>query len=203
MPRLALALCLLWFVSLFLFRSIVQWKKTGSTGVKGFHGSIGSVPWLAGVSASLGLALAPLAPMATLFGWPGGHLFVESDALHLTGAALALVGIVGALAAQLSMGTSWRVGVDETEKTDLVTSGLFAWVRNPIFTFIWISVAGLVLLVPSPLALLAGALTVAGIELQVRAVEEPYLEHSHGEAYSRYTNDVGRFWPGIGRLHRG
>jgi protein-S-isoprenylcysteine O-methyltransferase Ste14 len=200
MPRLALALCLFWFASLFVFRSLLQWRKTGSTGVKGFHGRPGSLPWLAGAAASLGLVLAPLAPLAALLAWPGGTLLLASPALHATGAALTLAGTAGALFAQLAMGNSWRVGVDEGETTELVTAGLFAWVRNPIFSFIGLSLAGLVLLVPNTLALLAGVLTVLGIETQVRAVEEPYLRRTHGEAYARYAARVGRFVPGLGRL---
>lgn len=200
MPRLALALLVLWFFSLFVARTAIQLRRTGSSGVKGFHGPVGSRPWLAGVCASAGLALAPFAPLAALLGWSGGELFAEHAALHLTGAALVALGIAGALAAQLSMGESWRIGVDDSEKTQLVTGGLFRWVRNPIFSFVWVSAAGLVLLVPNLLSLLACALTVLGIELQVRAVEEPYLKRTHGDAYARYAAAVGRFAPGIGRL---
>lgn len=203
MPRLALAICLLWFVSLFVLRTLVQWRKTGSTGVKGFHGRPGSLPWLAGMAASLGLVVAPLAPLAALLGWPGGALFFSSQPLHLAGAALAFAGIAGALLAQLSMGDSWRVGVDASERTRLVTDGLFAWIRNPIFSFIGLSLAGLLLLVPSALSLLAVLLTVLGIETQVRAVEEPYLLDTHGEPYARYAGRVGRFLPGVGRLDGG
>lgn len=199
-PRLALALCLLWFVVLFVFRSFVQWRRTGSPGLKGFHGRPGSLPWLAGATASLGLVLAPLAPLGALRGWPGAGLGFASQPAHLVGAVLVLVGVAGALRAQLSMGDSWRVGVDESERTRLVTDGLFAWVRNPIFSFILLSALGLVLLVPSPLSVLAALLTVLGIELQVRAVEEPYLHSSHGESYARYAAKVGRFVPAVGLL---
>ncbi len=202
MPRLALALCLVWFVSLFVFRSVLQRRRTGSTGIRGFRGRIGSLPWLAGVAASLGLALSPIAPAATVFRWPGGELLPVPPVLHVVGAALAIAGIAGALAAQISMGDSWRVGVDTSEKTALVTTGLFAWARNPIFTFIGLSLAGLVLLVPNPLAGLAAAFTLVGIELQVRVVEEPYLASTHGEAYRRYAATVGRFLPGVGRIRR-
>ncbi len=198
MPRLALALCVLWFVSLFVLRTVVQLRQTGSTGIKGFHGRVGSLPWIAGVSASLGLILAPLGPIAALRSWPGGAPFFTSAPIHAVGALLAVVGIVGALFAQLGMGASWRVGVDEAETTTLITSGLFAWMRNPIFTFIWLSLAGLLVLVPNPFSLLAAALTVVGIELQVRAVEEPYLASKHGDNYTRYAARVGRFLPGIG-----
>lgn len=199
MPRLALAICLLWFLSLFVFRTFVQWRKTGSTGVKGFHGAPFSLPWIAGVAATAGLVLTPLAPVGTLLGWPPAALLIDSPALHLTGAALAVLGTLGALASQLSMGDSWRVGVDESETTTLVTGGLFGIVRNPIFAFMLLSVAGLVLLVPSLLAAAAAALTVAGIEIQVRSVEEPYLARTHGEEYARYAARVGRFFPGVGR----
>jgi protein-S-isoprenylcysteine O-methyltransferase Ste14 len=160
---------------------VIHLKNTGSTGVKWFHGRIGSPQWIARVCAGLGLALAFLAPLGALRSWPGAALLLFDDALHVGGAALALVGIAGALLAQLSMGSSWRIGVDESERTELVTDGLFAWVRNPIFSFVWIFLVG----------------------LQVRAVEEPYLLRTHGAAYATYASRVGRFVPGIGRLSRG
>lgn len=202
MPRLALALCLFWFVSLFLFRSIVQFRKTGSTGIKGFHGRVGSLPWVAGVAASLGLILAPLGPIASILGWPGGTLVYSSTGPFAFGVVCVLAGILGALYAQLSMGASWRVGVDESERTALVMSGLFSWVRNPIFSFIGLSVFGLVLLVPNGFTLLAAVLTLLGIELQVRGVEEPYLLAMHGDAYREYTMHVGRFIPRMAHFDR-
>lgn len=202
MPRLAMALSVLWFVSLFVFRTVVQWRQTGSTGFKGFHGSIGSLPWFAGLSVSLGLLVALIAPVGALLHWPGGALLATSPPLHFVGAVCAVVGIAGALLAQISMGDSWRVGVDEAETTALVTTGLFAWVRNPIFTFMWLSLFGLMLVVPNVLSLVGGALTVLGIELQVRVVEEPYLKSAHDTEYNEYAARVGRFLPGVGRLQR-
>ncbi|MDJ0866296.1 MAG: isoprenylcysteine carboxylmethyltransferase family protein [Myxococcota bacterium] len=203
MPRSALAICALWFLSLFVVRSVVQWRRTGSTGFKGFHGRVGSLPWIGGTSVSLGLVLALLAPLGALQGWPGGALLFSSLPVHAAGSLIAVAGTVGAHAAQLAMGSSWRVGVDETETTQLVTDGLFSWVRNPIFSFIGVSGVGLLMMVPNGLAILAGLLTAAGIEIQVRFVEEPYLERTHGERYARYAAAVGRFVPRVGRLARG
>ena len=101
------------------------------------------------------------------------------------------------------MGDSWRIGVDADERTALVTGGLFGHVRNPIFSFVLLSASGLLLLVPNALALCAVALTLAGIQIQVRAVEEPYLLSAHGEAYADYARRVGRFVPGVGRMASG
>jgi protein-S-isoprenylcysteine O-methyltransferase Ste14 len=51
------------------------------------------------------------------------------------------------------------------------------------------------------LALVLGlAALVAGIELQVRAVEEPHLLRTHGEAYARWARATGRFVPSLGKL---
>ena len=199
MPRLALALCVLWFVSLFVLRSVSQLRNTGSTGFKGFSGRVGSLPWIAGILVAIGLLLAPLAPIAALEDWSGGSLLIRNPALHALGAIFALAGIGGALFAQHSMGSSWRIGVDESETTELVTSGLFAWVRNPIFSFVWLSLLGLVLLVPNTIASLGAGATIVGIEIQVRAVEEPYLEATHGDDYREYTANVGRFFPKLTR----
>jgi len=43
---------------------------------------------------------------------------------------------------------------------------------------------------------------VAGLELHVRHVEEPYLLQTHGDAYRAYAASAGRFVPGVGRLAR-
>ena len=45
--------------------------------------------------------------------------------------------------------TGWRIGVDRRERTDLVTTGVFAHVRNPIVTAMVVAQLGIVLLVPT------------------------------------------------------
>ena len=111
-----------------------------------------------------------------------------------------IVGFVGVLLGQSGMGSSWRIGVQQDEETDLVTGGVFAWVRNPIFTAMLVAQAGLLLLVPSLLSVLAFLSLWAAVHLQVRLIEEPFLRRQHGEAYARYAARTGRFVPGLGRL---
>jgi protein-S-isoprenylcysteine O-methyltransferase Ste14 len=98
------------------------------------------------------------------------------------------------------MGTSWRIGVKETERTELVTGGPFALVRNPIFTAMVVAQLGLTLMVLSWLSMAALVCLVIAIEAQVRLIEEPYLLATHGDTYRRYAADTGRFLPGIGTL---
>ncbi|WP_435186106.1 methyltransferase family protein [Amycolatopsis thermoflava] len=119
---------------------------------------------------------------------------------QVLGLTLAVAGIVGTLLAQHAMGLSWRIGVDRAETTHLVTGGPFRWVRNPVFTAMAAVGAGLALMAPNPVTLAAAAALIAAIEIQVRAVEEPYLLATHGRDYRDYATRTGRFLPRLGRL---
>jgi len=117
---------------------------------------------------------------------------------HALGALLLLAGLVLLVTAQLQLGASWRIGMDEPARSGLVTSGVYALSRNPIFLALLIIVAGYALLIPTVLsaALLAG--TYIGIRLQI-AAEEAYLVRAYGDPYRAYARRVGRLVPGIGR----
>jgi protein-S-isoprenylcysteine O-methyltransferase Ste14 len=125
---------------------------------------------------------------------------LDSAGVRATGVAIFLVGLAATLYAQVAMGDSWRIGVDEREQTALVTSGPFAMVRNPIFAAMLPTSLGLALLVPNVVAFAGLAALLVALQIQVRLVEEPYLLRAHGEAYGRYAARVGRFVPGLGRL---
>lgn len=124
---------------------------------------------------------------------------LANGAAAVVGVAFAMAGIALCLAAQFTMGDSWRIGVDPAEHTSLVTSGIFASVWNPIFSSMALAVAGFALLLPNAYAFGAFIALVVGLELQVRFVEDPYLRGVHGDAYSRYSSRAGRFVPGVGR----
>jgi protein-S-isoprenylcysteine O-methyltransferase Ste14 len=200
MPEIALVFVALWFTVLFGLRTAIHWWRTGSTGYHLFPASAGPLARIAGGAGVLGLAAAAAAPFAALRGWPGAIAAMDLPAFHAIGLVVCAIGLAGCLWAQLAMGESWRIGVAEDERTELVTRGIYARVRNPIFTFMVVSAAGLLLLVPNALSLAALVLTLVCVELQVRRVEEPYLRRVHGAAYADYAARVGRFVPGIGRL---
>jgi protein-S-isoprenylcysteine O-methyltransferase Ste14 len=200
MPELALALYVVYLGLAFGLRTIIQVRRTGSTGFHGVGGRPGSAEWLAGTGFVVALALGFAAPILAIAGAVDPIAALDSDLTRVAGAVIALAGIAGTLYAQIAMGTSWRIGVDHSERTALVTSGPFAHVRNPIFSAMLPTALGLTLLVPSWVALAGLAGLVVALELQVRVVEEPYLLESHGRAYADYAARVGRFFPGLGRL---
>jgi protein-S-isoprenylcysteine O-methyltransferase Ste14 len=118
--------------------------------------------------------------------------YLTSDAFAWAGLALLLVALVWVLVAQAHMQKSWRIGIDESVKTELVRHGLFKISRNPIFLGMRVMLLGLFLVLPSALMLV---ILVAGeilVQTQVR-LEEEFLTRMHGAAYLTYRKQVRRW----------
>ncbi len=200
MAALALVLYAALAAITFGVRVAVQLKRTGSTGLHGLAPGAGPVEVAAGGLFILALLMGATAPVLTLLGVVEPIPALDGVVGNAVGLVLAAVGIVLTFGAQLAMGDAWRIGVDPEERTELVTGGPFGLVRNPIYSAMLPTVFGLVLMVPSVVAIAGLATLFAGLELQVRLVEEPYLLQVHGNAYADYAAHVGRFVPGFGLL---
>ena len=199
MPVIALALFAVFGALGFGWRSWEHRRRTGSTGFRGISGRLGSAEWIAGVGFVIALLTAVAAPVLQLTGVVSPLNFLEASWIQVVGIALAMIGIAATVYAQVDMGDSWRIGVDPRETTTLVRTGVFGWVRNPIFTAMLTFGLGIALVTPNIVALVGFVLLVASIELQVRVVEEPYLLTVHDDVYRDYLATVGRFVPGVGR----
>jgi protein-S-isoprenylcysteine O-methyltransferase Ste14 len=155
-------------------------------------GVIAPPPAIALATVLLGLALDWLIPVYVLtvvfYFWTR---VVIGVLLIAAGAALAVTGERSFRAAQTNV-APWRPALR------LVTSGIFARVRNPMYLGLGLIVLGLgfalasdwtlVLLVPAALLLHYGV---------VRR-EERYLEDKFGEDYRRYKASAPRYgWPGL------
>ena len=195
-----------WLVGLLLAFGLRTWahrRATGTTGYRGTTGRPGSAAWWGGVLFPVALLLGTLGPLLALTGTAAPPAALARPEPAIAGLLLAVAGIAVVLAAQTAMGASWRIGVDERERTDLVTRGPFGRVRNPVFTGMAAVAAGVALMVPTVLSAVALVCLVAAVQLQVRVVEEPYLRRVHGAAYSDYLAATGRFLPRLRRVRAG
>jgi protein-S-isoprenylcysteine O-methyltransferase Ste14 len=190
MPWVALGLDVVFLVIAIGLRTVVQLRRTGDTGwrLASAHSRAEVVARGCLVLGALLLAAAPIVDLAR--DQPLGF-----DVVAAIGIVGALAGIALVTIAQLQMGASWRIGVDPTERTRLVTHGVYRSVRNPIYTGIALFGLGQLLLVPNFCSVAAVVVIVFGIELQVRGVEEPYLQTVHGDAFARWAETAGRFVP--------
>jgi protein-S-isoprenylcysteine O-methyltransferase Ste14 len=111
-------------------------------------------------------------------------------------AALSIYGL-----ALWAIGDSWRIGIDRGAPGSLVTDGIFAWSRNPIYFSFTLGVMG-TFLIQGRLIFLVIALVLAGLLRALIRREERFLAHTYGDAYREYEAKVGRYvtWP---RFHRG
>jgi protein-S-isoprenylcysteine O-methyltransferase Ste14 len=119
--------------------------------------------------------------------------------LRALGITMVVAGYAGTLWCYVAMGNAWRMGVNRTERTELVTRGPYGFVRHPIYLFQVIMVAAVVLLLPSILALAIFGIHVLCV-LTKAADEESHLRALLGRTYEAYCARTGRWLP---RLRHG
>lgn len=200
MPALGLALLTLYGLLAIGLRMVVARRRTGSTGFTGLRGVSGPVEGVCGLLLAMAVVLCIAGPVLQLADALNSAEALDGDVAKILGVVLASLGIVITVVAQFAMGDAWRIGVDPTERTELVTHGPFSVVRNPIFAAMIPSFMGIALLAPNAVTIVGATLLMVALELQTRLVEEPYLSAVHGEQYAVYATRVGRFLPRIGRL---
>ncbi len=197
MAVVALLLYLVWAGLAFGWRTVVQHRRTGDSGLR-LHAEVGSPQFWAKIGFVIALVVGFIGPIAAVTGLDNLQA-LDADWIRQVGVVIALIGVVLTVLAQASMADSWRIGVDPAERTALVVHGAFAVVRNPIFTAMMVTATGLTLIVPNVISVLGLMALIVALEVQVRLVEEPYLRAVHGDEYRSYSGRVGRFVPGFRR----
>ena len=191
---------LLFFFTAYLLLTMVvpYWRVKRATGENAFvvprddsaQGFIGRI-----FKLLFGLALVVLAVNAFAPQWSGYLLpadFLKKSWLECMGLALLHISLLLVVVAQVQMARSWRVGFDEKERTELVTGGLFAHSRNPVFVGMLVTMLGLFFALPNALTLLSMVMTWVVLQIQVR-MEEDYLSRAQGQSYLDYLKKVRRW----------
>ena len=111
--------------------------------------------------------------------------YLQTQTLTIIGLALIHIALVWISIAQFQMSNSWRIGIDEKNKTKLVTDGVFSISRNPIFLGMIISVVGLFFIVPIALTFFLTITTYIIMQIQIQ-LEEEFLQKQHSHDYVNY-----------------
>jgi hypothetical protein len=107
------------------------------------------------------------------------------------GAAWAGVGLY--VLALRDLGTSWRFTIDRERSGELVTTGVFAFSRNPIYLALALLALGVSLALFSLLLILLACAALLYFQHLIRR-EERFLAAHYGEAYRAYCAGVRRWW---------
>jgi protein-S-isoprenylcysteine O-methyltransferase Ste14 len=131
---------------------------------------------------------------AAAFGLPSfstQRLF-DSEVLAWLGVLCRIGGMTLMLWSLVSFGRSFRVGIDVEHPDRLVTTGVFAYSRNPIYVAFASVLIGEFLIFPSWILLVC---LVAGIWMFNRQIlrEEVYLASHYGQEYADYRARVRRY----------
>ena len=192
MPTVALrifltAYFLLYFLFLFLFKAIAIRRQ------------IGKSPFIFSyMSWYFILMIIALTVYVTVFTFVPEYypLFLPITILNhyiiqFIGLNLLVLSFFWIIIAQNQMRKSWRVGIDEQTKTDLITNGVFSFSRNPIYLGMIASLIGLFLTTPNVFTLVLLTLSCILIGVQIK-YEENYLTKMHGQSFLDYKKNVRR-----------
>jgi len=118
--------------------------------------------------------------------------FFQSEAMAWVGIILCVVGVLVLLLSLVAFGQSFRVGIDVDRPDRLVTTGIFAFSRNPIYVAFGFVLVGQFFVFPNWILL---AYLVVGVWLFHRQVlrEEEFLRKQYGQAYVAYCKHVRRY----------
>jgi protein-S-isoprenylcysteine O-methyltransferase Ste14 len=127
---------------------------------------------------------------------------IEAVAAKVLGTLAMTAGIAVYGLALRAFGSSWRLGIDRDRPGPLVTGGIFARSRNPIYLGLTLLAVGVFLVVGRLVLLLLAITWPVYCHFLVRR-EERFLMQHYGDAYRAYAQHVGRWWTLKGGNGRG
>ena len=180
------------FYGIYLFK---QWRQK-RRGIQTIQIGRGKEAQTHTVETLMGIATVGIIPAQLLsigFGW--SHLSANA---RFTGFCVGMVGDLIFLISVLCMKDSWRAGIPDSGKTELVTDGIYAYSRNPAFLGFDLQYIGVLLMFCNLLTASFTVFAVTMLHLQILQ-EECYLTVTFGSAYLDYRHRVFRY---LGR-HKG
>jgi len=144
-------------------------------------------------------AMFPLACLPLLL--PGPEPFDDTVVATLLGA---IVAAIGQLVRAMTIGLKYVIRGGRGRRVyaeDLVTDGIYAHVRNPMYVGNLLIVAGVAIASNSWPTILVGIPLSLFMYVAIVAAEEQYLLSRFGDAFRAYCSDVPRWLPRFGTSH--
>lgn len=121
------------------------------------------------------------------------NLLIWFNRLQYIGIFISLTGVVVFITAMVTMKSSWRAGVDASQHTKLVRTGIYRISRNPAFLGFDLFYIGFTLAFSNLLQILLLVFCITMLHLQILE-EEKYLPTVFGKEYMDFKQSVGRYF---------
>lgn len=144
------------------------------------------------ITMKIAAILVFIAGLVSIFLETGNSL----TAIRIIGAITSVGGTVIFIVALWTMRDSWRAGVSKTDKTELITNGIYHISRNPAFLGFDLLYIGTLLMFFNWILCFLTVFAVIMYHLQIVNVEENFLLVAFGNEYLQYKKKVCRY---IGR----
>ena len=131
---------------------------------------------------------------ARALGWLNIPVLSRSPAIALSGLLVTALGIGVAIYARLSLGSNWSGMVTLKAGHELIRTGLYRWIRHPIYTGILLAMVGTAMVRNHVRSWLGFGLVLASFYLKARR-EEGLLRQEFGEAFDAHMRETGMFLP--------
>lgn len=122
-----------------------------------------------------------------------GNFSMLGTGPRMIGLSIGMLGIIIFGVAVWTMRDSWRAGIAENDKTDMVANGIYRFSRNPAFLGFDLVYAGIALMFCNPVLIVASVFAGVMLHLQILQ-EEKYLPTVFGEVYETYYKQVSRYF---------
>lgn len=119
--------------------------------------------------------------------------FLQDERISILGMILLPLGTVIFVISQFQLGLSYRVNIP-TGETRLVTSGLYAISRNPLYLGLYVAMTGIFLMIPDWIFLACLLFYIINNHYKIKVLEESYLREAFGERYRDYCDRVNRYF---------
>ncbi len=128
--------------------------------------------------------------------WFWKIILLDNDFVKIFAIVIMVVGLLLNVSFIRTVGKSIKKGVISDEKPQLITTGVYSYIRHPAYLAMILSFVGTFLIIPNIFMLLYLLFAIFGIYGHSRE-EEKSLIKIYGEDYELYKKKAGRFLPKI------
>ncbi|MDH5184989.1 MAG: isoprenylcysteine carboxylmethyltransferase family protein [Gammaproteobacteria bacterium] len=183
--------------SIFIYNAYV--RRNNNEGVSGslhFEEIPKGMRWMPVLASVAGLYIIGYSLLFLIDPDTQNHYFpvlaMQDTRISILGMSLVVIGMGIFLSCQFQLGRSYRLNFP-SEKTRLITSGLYSISRNPLYIGLYMAFFGVFLMLPNWLYFFSLLFFIFNYHFKIKILEEKFLLEQFGDEYRDYCSRVRRY----------